>query len=91
MTTAGSARHAYVYRLVNMRESSSYYGACEVCKMPASEVFLMVEMLASAGLKNPRIEGYTFHGCTAGLFGHRECLMGRQRVGMAIESKASSR
>jgi len=85
MVNASARRSAYAYRLVNMQEPSSYYGPCEVCKNHVSEVFMMAEMTASPGL-NKRMEGYSFYLCTAHLFGHRECLIGRQRVGTAMDA-----
>lgn len=64
----------YAYRLKSTGFSSQRYGNCECCDKPASEVFIQAEMRATES------DSYTYHGCNSHTFGHRECLIQRQRT-----------
>jgi hypothetical protein len=67
----------FAYRLKNTGSSSQRLGKCEVCDQHASEVFLQVE---SRGFEiEPGFDRYTEAGCDS-LFGHRDCLISRQRT-----------
>ena len=70
---------SYAYRLISTGASSDKYGACEVCRTHASEVFHQME---TRGYPDPDTGamGYTGHGCRQNTFGHRDCLISLQRV-----------
>ncbi len=64
----------YRYRLVNQNDSSAKYGACEVCRQYASEVFHQIEQ------RRYKPGQWTQEGCKS-YFGHRECLESKKRMG----------
>jgi hypothetical protein len=64
----------YAYRMKSTGASSEKFGKCECCDKHVSEVFAMSEMRATAD------DRYTYAGCAVRIYGHRECLIARQRT-----------
>lgn len=68
----------YKYAITSTHASSDKYGACEVCKKRASEVFSQSEQREYfSPLKNR--ESKTFAGCRPHIFGHKKCLISVRR------------
>lgn len=69
----------FAYRIKSTNANSAKYGACEVCRGHCSEVFMQTEQ---RGYVDPDTGtmGYTYHGAAATLFGHKDCVMSRQRL-----------
>lgn len=69
----------FAYRLKSTGHSSERYGNCETCGQHCSEVFMQTE---TRGYRYPdtALMSYTYHNTNGALFGHRECLIRRQRI-----------
>lgn len=78
MGTLTTALGSFVYRMRSTGTSSATLGPCEVCKLHCSEVFIFTEM---RGFNNPEtgMMGYTYHGAQSQIFGHRECVLAKQK------------
>lgn len=74
----------YRYRLSNTGSGSYRYGPCEICKKPASEVYLQIEKRLYT--RPDGTEGWT-HNRT--LVGHKECLMGIRKQDVADGGKSA--
>src|SRR5262249_16279339 len=67
------------YRLPSTDGNSRRYGDCEICKQPASEVFIQFELrFYTANLKAGQHGGWTYHKCHT-LVGHQHCLLSARR------------
>lgn len=77
VAVAADALPRYRYRLRSLGNSSVKYGNCGVCKEYASDVFIQIEERFYR-IEIISREGWTQAKCST-LFGHRECLVAKQR------------
>ena len=68
----------YRYRLNDTKLGSNTYGPCEVCQNHASEIWIQTE--TKSFIDEDGQTAWTHHECTPTLFGHRECLIERQKI-----------
>src|SRR5262249_14448543 len=67
------------YRLPSTDWNSKRYGDCEICKQPASEVFIQFELrYYIVDLPSGQHAGWTYNKCHT-LFGHQHCLLSARR------------
>jgi hypothetical protein len=69
----------YQYKLISTGDNSNKYGNCEVCNKFCSEVFHQIEQREFLSPETGKIE-LTHYGCRD-LFGHKDCLISKQRRG----------
>ena len=91
----------YRYRLFSTEKSSAYYGPCQVCRNPCSDVFSQIEERRYLGFptlnefledaavyRKGTLSGWTHEGCF-NYYGHKECLESKQRYEDCNMVKAS--
>jgi len=66
----------YKYIINSTNDSSSKFGNCEICNKQVSEVFIQVEQRKY--IKPDGEISFTGDKCTT-LYGHKECLLNKQR------------
>jgi hypothetical protein len=69
ITKVYASDNVHVFRLTETEFSSKKYGACEICKQHASEVFIQAHYI-----QNPK--GGWRMADDSSIFGHKDCLTG---------------